>query len=281
MEKMDITPKRRTRAVTLSQHTSMTVRDIAAAIAVGKSNVSRIINQQNKFGPLSPRRESKDANVVKNFQEKKLTVLDWPGNSPDVNPIKNLWSIVKRRVSKMDCSTNRKMIGNVMKVWFRDDDIKTLCSKWSWITIEVAGGKNVSECYHELSEDCASLYRTVARWVKAFRAGPNESGDLYRTSRPSIPQHQIYTLNGLLSIYRLWTVLELSLEVGLSHQTVWHILKKWRVTVLELSIEVGLSHQTVWHILKKFRMLESSVALINKQHLANGILRLSDIWQNV
>ncbi|GBM23051.1 hypothetical protein AVEN_150259-1, partial [Araneus ventricosus] len=78
-------------------------------------------------------------------------------------------------------------------------------------------------------------------------------------------------------ILKKWrvTVLKLSIEVGLSHQTVWHILKKWRVTVLELSIEVGLSHQKVWHILKKFRMLESSVALINKQHLANGILRLS------
>ncbi|GBO21996.1 hypothetical protein AVEN_98252-1 [Araneus ventricosus] len=70
-----------------------------------------------------------NSKIVKNFQEKKLTVLDWPGNSPDVNPIKNLWSIVKRRVSKMDCSTNRKMIGNVIKVWFRDDDIKTLYSK--------------------------------------------------------------------------------------------------------------------------------------------------------
>ena len=38
------------------------------------------------------------------FKQMKITVLDWPGNSPDLNPIKNLWSFVKNRLRKMDCS---------------------------------------------------------------------------------------------------------------------------------------------------------------------------------
>ena len=55
-------------------------------------------------------------------------VLDWPGNSPDVNAIENLWRIVKRCVSKIDCSTKKTMIENVIKVWFCDDEIKNCCS---------------------------------------------------------------------------------------------------------------------------------------------------------
>ncbi|GBM09278.1 hypothetical protein AVEN_59248-1 [Araneus ventricosus] len=96
----------------------------------------------------------------------------------------------------------------------------------------------------------------VTRWVKAFRAGLNENADLHRTGRLSIPQHQIDIVSGLLSIDGRWMVRELSLEVRLSHETVWHIPKKWR-------------------------MLGPFVAVINKQLLANGILQLPDIWKKV
>ncbi|GFX49553.1 hypothetical protein TNCV_4901951 [Trichonephila clavipes] len=56
---MDITSRKRTRIVTLSQHTSMTVRNISAAVGVGQFTVCRIINQQKNFGAMSPKRKSK------------------------------------------------------------------------------------------------------------------------------------------------------------------------------------------------------------------------------
>ena len=59
----------------------------------------------------------------------KIKVLDWPGNSPDLNPIENLWSIVKNRLRKLDWTTKSKLIQFVIHVWFRDEEIKEICKK--------------------------------------------------------------------------------------------------------------------------------------------------------
>jgi transposase len=56
-------------------------------------------------------------------------MLDSPGNSPDVNPIENLWSILKKRLGNMDCSTEGRVVTNVIEVWFHDSGVKNICSK--------------------------------------------------------------------------------------------------------------------------------------------------------
>lgn len=61
------------------------------------------------------------------FRENNIYCLEWPGNSPDINPIENLWAIVKKRLRKLDCTTKEKMICAVITVWFHDDEIKKIC----------------------------------------------------------------------------------------------------------------------------------------------------------
>ncbi|GFS35456.1 hypothetical protein NPIL_324641 [Nephila pilipes] len=51
--------------------------------------------------------------------------------------------------------------------------------------------KKVSKRFEEACCDSVLPHRRVARKVKAFRSGLNETADLYHTGRPSIPQHQI------------------------------------------------------------------------------------------
>lgn len=61
------------------------------------------------------------------FARNRVNVLDWPGNSPDLNPIENLWAICKQRLAKMDCRTKNSLICSIIKVWYRDEKILENC----------------------------------------------------------------------------------------------------------------------------------------------------------
>jgi len=55
----------------------------------------------------SPCLSSKKVKTV--FRKQKINVLDWPGNSPDLNPIENWWSVTRCRLQKLYCTTMTKL----------------------------------------------------------------------------------------------------------------------------------------------------------------------------
>ncbi len=51
------------------------------------------------------------------FNDHGVTVLDWPANSPDLNPIKNLWGIVKRKMRDTRPNNADDLKATVKETW--------------------------------------------------------------------------------------------------------------------------------------------------------------------
>ena len=42
----------------------------------------------------------------------------WPGNSPDLPPVENVWVIIQNQLDMMDLATSEEMlIGNLQRAW--------------------------------------------------------------------------------------------------------------------------------------------------------------------
>jgi len=51
------------------------------------------------------------------FQNNNIRLMEWPAQSPDLNPIENLWADVKSAVSKAKCSNNNQLWDVVQHTW--------------------------------------------------------------------------------------------------------------------------------------------------------------------
>lgn len=65
------------------------------------------------------------AKSVKKFiSDKNIPLLPWPGNSPDLNPIENVWHELKRLVYKENNTNRQVLIENIKKIWYEAPEIK-------------------------------------------------------------------------------------------------------------------------------------------------------------
>lgn len=67
--------------------------------------------------------------VTKFLAEENVDVLDWPGNSPDMNPIENVWKVLKDEVLQFGPTTKRRLIEVLISSWYRSPKIKEAISK--------------------------------------------------------------------------------------------------------------------------------------------------------
>ena len=58
------------------------------------------------------------AKKVKKFlQDHQIDLIKWPGNSPDLNPIENCWSYMKRKLQGANTSSISTLKEAIKKMW--------------------------------------------------------------------------------------------------------------------------------------------------------------------
>ena len=66
---------------------------------------------------------------MKCLEDKRISVLPWPDNSPELNSIETLLAVIKKRLQGVTIKTKTQMIGALIKAWFHDESIKETYKK--------------------------------------------------------------------------------------------------------------------------------------------------------
>ncbi|KRG00473.1 uncharacterized protein Dwil_GK27451 [Drosophila willistoni] len=66
----------------------------------------------------APCHRARSISILKS--ELGIESLDWPGNSPDLNPIENVWALMSAKIRKEKPKSLQELMKTIEKVWFED-----------------------------------------------------------------------------------------------------------------------------------------------------------------
>ena len=93
--------------------------------------------------------------------DNNVQVLSWLGNSPDLNPIENLWSRLKKLVSKKRPSNRTQLIEAVISSWhhtIQQEELKVLVESMPSRCLAVVKARGYPTKYKERETLISSAY---------------------------------------------------------------------------------------------------------------------------
>lgn len=110
------------------------VKGIMNQVQYKKILEDRLIPQLNSWFPngeffhfMQDSAPCHTARTIKAFlSAKNIALLKWPGNSPDMNPIENVWELLKRKMNTEMITNRDDLIEKLIALWFHDEDLQQM-----------------------------------------------------------------------------------------------------------------------------------------------------------